>query len=417
MKKLFFLLICIYSCKPIDNNINIEVDISMEAIMHKYAKDSLDIRAIVGDSFAIYCNNISHIRKGMCAIELSNIKRPKDINEDKRNYIAIIDIHGKKLKGIYYFEDGFQHVTMDYYRDTLYMAEMWDCFSVRYLDTKTNKTDVTMIDPYCSGTGVGTLTKINNNLFLTSKPYRAGIIDWTTKHCIESSRLSGSSPTSSSFIDPINNDINLIDYSDDSLSRRYLYAYDKLGKKRWQFMASKYIQFMGYKNYFIGIINYNNLVVLDNMAGKTVKSINVNEELDNGNWKLMYIENNIAYLSKDMIRLENNGIRDEIGNTQIKAVDILKGKVLWSREIKGQHLTQHLDNLFITNEYNKDTKKLIKYLVYAKNDFNLISEYTYQKKITYSNNIEGKWKGDKSYIFIDRETNKHYLKFQNMLYW
>ncbi len=391
----------------------LEIETSMPEILKKYAKDSIDLSLMLGDTFSILGDHICPIRNGICIMELNHINKSKNVIQDIRTYVGVVDVKNKKLKGIFYFEEGFQHVLLDYYRDTLYLAESWGCFSIRYCDIHTGKTDIVNIDPCGTATDAGSIVRTGCNLFVTGTPYRAGIVDWRTKFCIEPPILRSRS-SGSGFVHPINKDINLINYTEDTSGHRHFYAYDNKGKKKWQFIGTQYTYFYGYKNYFVGV-NAEKLILLDKQKGNILKSFLLGKDKTLDEWSIVYVEDNIVYLRSNM-RNNDKFIPSGLGNTELMAIDIMKEKLLWKKEIKGNFLTKYLDNLFITS-YKANDKSNLRYMVYSRDNFELLDEYEFKtKKIEFSKK-DSKWKGWGGNIWLDRETDVYYTRSQNMLYW
>lgn len=414
MKKIFlgvlflflFLFVKYRYLGSIDENEKFSMSVATTAlILNKYSDDSLNIKTIVGDTFCVLNDGANHIiRNGICLLELSDVRNPRHPVYDRYNYVAVIDIHNKKLKNIIYVKNGFQTALFDYYRDTLYMADNSDCYYVRYIDTKSNKSDTCHIDPCNTAPGAGAIIRTGNNLFITGKPYEAGIVNWKTKFCNEYNNIPNLS-SSCGFVHPINNEINLIDYLEDTLSHRYFYAYDKLGKKKWTYLASQYAQFIGHKDFFIGL-SYDYLVVLNKKNGKLIHAV----QLSKNEWSILDVN-----IDTIMLRYEiKNGDaqkHNENFNTVIEAIDIRKGKKLWSKKIKGRFIKQQLDNIFVT-VYDTNNK-IAKYLVYSRNNFQLIAEFDYKfEDVKYKDRF---WTSDA--IWVDRETNKHYTFRGKYIYW
>lgn len=379
-------------------------------ILNSYATDSIDICAMVGDTFLIPSTPSLLIRKGVFVVELINAREPlrqtleameKPLLDSTQNYFAVIDIKQKKLIGIYGFREGAEYSLIDYYKDTLYLTGALDISKINFINTKTRQYGNVIVDP-CSNDPAGSMVRTGNNLFITAKPYSASVINWNTKYCTEAQEKNSTSGSACRFLGPIQEDINLIIHSqlmDDNGVKR-IQAYDKYNHKLWSYNCNpNNSYFIPYKKYFIGVED-GYIIAFRKESGKIEKKFFVGNDYQ------------LFDIYKNTIRVNRGDMLHNYDEYELKSFDFDSEKELWTKKIYGI-LVHEVNNHYVSAYHDSTTNSETRY-VYDKNDLSEIQRLVYKATPLYEEvrKFEIDTKG-----LPDRASDTKYIVSGKMLYW
>ncbi len=323
-----------------------------------YAKDSINIAALVGDTFALPSTPSKFIRDNKLFLEIENARQKTNIfmynsqNEpiidSTRYYFAVIDLQNKKLIDIIRFKEGKNYGITDFYRDTFYLSGLTDLYHIQYYDMKRKKYGLSIIDPCGNGISEGGMMRSGNLLFI-SGVYATSIVNWDTKQCIDSDMATGNRNSSgTNFFVPDNEDLTvLLHHSNDDI--KYYRAYNRKGKTVWTFATKGDFGKINDKIYYA--LSKDTLSFVDKKNGKIRKNI----ILENGYQYFDRFGDIMRF--KKFIRPENEESDGyNFGFNSIKGYDVNTGKELYTKIIKGG-IDSKLDNYYFTRYAKIDKSK------------------------------------------------------------